>query len=615
MPADMIEPTGPRDGPASAASARLRIMATTDLHARLRPYDYLADAEVPGCGLAVLATLISTLRTEEPNALLFDNGDTFEGSPLADFAAGGTGPHPIAAAMNAVGYDAGTLGNHDFNFGLEPIERAVGQLHFPVVLTNVRRASGEEFLPRSTILTRHIRDTAGAVHLLRIGIVGLAPPQLIDWDWSLLHGRLLAEPIVPAAAAEMQRLRDDEGVDLVIALCHSGIDRLAGPDEGENAVMPLAATGLADAIVAGHTHMIFPGGDIAGARGIDSDAGTVHAVPTVQPGFGGQHLGLIDLRLDRAAGGRWRVTGSESRVLSGADTRPAPQILRLSDGAHAATRTQLDREIGHTDDRLFSYFDLMAHCRIPRLVSAAKRAAAIRALDGRSEAELPVLTTAGPTRAFWPTGDGTHTDIPPGPLRIRDCFTLYAYANRLAVLKLTGAGLRAWLHHSARIFRQIVPGETGQWLIDTTVPGYGFDVIDGVSYRIDVTVPAKGAQGESRIRDLSVDGRPVADDDEFLLATNSYRAGGGGGHVAAAGAEIVVAGQEPIRDVLIEFIGQNGTALPATAPAWRFASAGGTAVIAETGVGAFGHLDRAEEIGARPIGLSNSGGALFEMTL
>jgi len=580
------------------------VLATTDLHANLRSYNYYLDAEGGDPGLARVASVVRKLRAEAGNCLLLDNGDTLQGSPLGDLAAeGGLGrPHPMIAAMNALGYDAATLGNHDFNYGLDFLQEMLADAAFPVVLANLDRADGESLLPRSCVLTRVFTAEDGTPQTLRIGILGVVPPQITQWDARLLTGHVQTHPIVASARAEAAELHD-RGADLVIALCHSGVGAEVDTPDLENAVLPLAASGAVDAIIAGHSHKTLPAPD---------QPGRVHGVPVVQPGFFGSHLGQI--RFDLIHDGRWRVATSEVRLHRGDQAPPDPVLQDLSADSHAATLAHVRRPLGATDVPLETYFSLAGDGPALTLIAQASAAAARHQLDGHPLAHLPLLSAVAPFKAGGRAGPGYYTDIPAGPLSIRHVADLYGFPNGLHVLRVTGADLRDWLDRAASAFHRIEPGRDGQSLLDPDCAGYNFDVIHGLTYRIDVTAPARysadGAQtfpGEGRIRDLCHMGRPLDDGDEFLVVTNSYRAAGGGHFAAAARSETVLASPDTVRDVLTRHITQASPLTPQTDDTWRFVPVPGTSVIYETGPGALRHKARMEVLGLTPLDRTDAG--------
>ena len=171
----------------AAPRLRLRLLGLTDLHANLYPYDYYRDRPDNSVGLARTASLIAEARKESPNCLLFDNGDILQGTPLGDFAADAIAKdpkavHPVIAAMNTLAFAAATIGNHEFNYGLGVLERAYAEARFPVVCCNVRRSDGSPWFPPSVVIERKFVDEAGAPHGLKVGVIGVAPPQIAQWD-------------------------------------------------------------------------------------------------------------------------------------------------------------------------------------------------------------------------------------------------------------------------------------------------------------------------------------------------------------------------------------------------------------------------------------------------
>ncbi|MCE8470221.1 metallophosphoesterase, partial [Rhodovulum sulfidophilum] len=277
----------------------LRLLETSDLHVHIFPYDYYTDRPIDTAGLARTATLIAALRRDVANALLFDNGDFLQGNPMGDYIAHERGLrpgelHPVIAAMNAIGYDAATLGNHDFNYGLDFLLDAIAGARFPVVSANLLPGPlappGLTRLQRHALLDRSVTDGAGRRHRLRIGVIGFLPPQIAIWDRRHLEGRAEGGDIVSAARELVPRMRRD-GADLVVALAHSGIGEPTHVARQENACLPLARIEGIDAILSGHQHQALPGPDFAGIAGVDTETGSIHGKPAVMPGFWGSHLG------------------------------------------------------------------------------------------------------------------------------------------------------------------------------------------------------------------------------------------------------------------------------------------------------------------------------------
>ena len=268
---------------------RLRLIGTSDLHANIFAYDYYRDRPDETVGLSKTATLIAAARTEAANVLLLDNGDFIQGTPLGDWSAEAMqarpgAVHPMIAVMNHLRYDAGTLGNHEFNYGLDVLGATLASAQFPLLCCNIVRPNGDFYFEPYVVLERAMVDEAGASRNLRIGIIGFTTPQIVQWDQSHLTGRATTIGIVEAARLQVPRLRA-LGVDLVVALCHAGISKRPPAPGEENAAVALSGVDGIDAIVTGHQHLLLPGADFQGFPGVDADRGALNGVPAFMPGF------------------------------------------------------------------------------------------------------------------------------------------------------------------------------------------------------------------------------------------------------------------------------------------------------------------------------------------
>lgn len=608
------------DVQATAASGRipfnLRLLATSDLHGHLNAYDYLRAKEDPSRGLTLLASLVEEFRRPGIPTLLFDNGDTFEGTPMAEFSATGQlggsegEPHPMIAAMNVMGYDAATLGNHDFNFGIAPLAKTLSTADFPILLSNIRQNDGRQLWRRSCLIERQVILPGGHTRNVKIGVLGVAPPQLVEWDGAHLRGSLSAEPIVESVVIEADRLRYVSGAEIVILLAHSGFESEQNGGAAENAILPLIETSAVDVIVAGHSHELFP----------SQDSATPYAVPVVQPGAYASHLGVIDLCLAENDDGDVIVEDHDAYVVPAVQAMPAPHLVALSTGAHEATTALLGRSAGQSAIHISSYFTRLAPCPAIHVIAEAQLAAGRRLIDGHPSARLPMLSAAAPTRTGGPDGRGNYTDIAAGPLKYRHSFDLYNYPNRLVILQMQGAAVRQWLEHAALAFRTVLPSRNKQWLINRHVPGYNYDVIYGLTYEIDVTSPsiADQPEGPGRIRNLCFNGRSVDDDEHFTVVTNSYRYGGGGGFEAASSAVAILVTDLFIREIVLEYLRRSAVVADEPTQIWKFSNAGGIPVIAETGGGALQHLEYAERFGLKALAAEPSaegGLAYFEASI
>lgn len=572
--------------PADGTRARIGVLETTDLHSNVMSYDYYRLADDNSLGLDRAATLIRQARKEFANTLLFDAGDTIQGTALADYQALVKKPAcdqelAIYKAMDTLHYDAGTIGNHEFNYGLPflsqvtgtpmdatgvPVEHCKGP-DYPLVLANVFSAkTGQPLYAPWKILDRKIQVRApdGSVHetTIRVGVIGFTPPPILEWDKRNLDGKVTVMGVVDAAKKYVPQVRA-AGADIVVAIVHGGINTAPYTTDMENADWYLAQVPGIDVMLTGHSHQVFPDphnpkSRYAHMRGVDNQRGFVNGVPAVMGDFFGKAIGVIDLNLTYADA-HWQVdkdaTHSEVRLVEPRGEKPvAPdlQIAQIVAPEHAATIAYVKTPIGHSDVPMTTYFVAAGDNSALTLVNTAQRNYVEKYIKSNlpQYADVPVLSAAAPFKAGF-GGPNDYTDVPAGPLAINNAADLYLYPNTLTAVKIDGAGVKAWLEKSANWFNRIDPSKKEpQELVNRHFPTYNFDVIQsGLTYAIDVTKP----EGE-RIEDLRYKDEPVKPDQPFIVVTNNYRASGGGGFPGLNGSNIVLSAPDANRDVLIDYV-------------------------------------------------------------
>jgi len=583
----------------------LRLMETTDLHANMLDYNYYTGQTDIKIGLARTATLIRKARQEiaSSNTFLVDNGDLIQGSPMGDWQqAKGIAPgeiHPVYQAMNTLNYDVANYGNHEFNYGLEFLAESVNDADFEYISANIFKDgsgsdtdSDELYFQPYVLLDREVVDKQGAKHQITVGFIGFVPPQIMQWDKGNLAGKVKTKDIKAMAERYVPEMKQ-QGADIVVAIAHSGISKDAydpGKKE-ENSSLYLADVPDIDAIMFGHSHLVFPSDTFADIPGIDLEAGTLGGVPSVMPGYWGSHLGIIDLSLEYSVeNDSWQVINSrvEARpiVVDGeAVVERDSQIAETLQQAHQDTIEYMSTPIGESSDDLYSFLALVKDDPTLQIVSDAQKDYVETLIQGDVNLEnLPVLSAAAPFKVCSREGicadESSFTTVSRGALALSHAADLYLYANTLVAVKVTGAELKGWLECSASQFHRIDTSvTTPQELVNFAgFPTYNFDVIDGVTYEIDITQPARNDRGcevidqtAERIVNLEYNGQPVSAEQVFIVATNNYRANGG--VFPGTGSDhIVINSPDTNRAILANYIRKNSPIKPTADSNWRFAT-------------------------------------------
>ncbi|WP_432817312.1 bifunctional 2',3'-cyclic-nucleotide 2'-phosphodiesterase/3'-nucleotidase [Sulfitobacter sp. JB4-11] len=626
---------------AATNQAHLRIMETTDLHVHVFPYDYYADKPRDTVGLARTAALIQSVRDEATNSLLIDNGDFLQGNPMGDYIAYERGMsegdvHPVIQAMNTLGFDASTLGNHEFNYGLDFLLKSLAGANFPVVSANVALELGSDptkdktLIPPYVILDHKVTDGTGQEHDIKVGLIGFVPPQIMGWDRRHLEGNVQARDIIETAKAYIPQMKE-AGADIIVALSHSGIGAADHTDGMENASVPLAGLDGVDAILTGHSHLVFPSPTYAEFAGADVGAGTLMGTPATMGGFWGSHMGLIDLLVEKS-GNEWRVVSAESEARpiskrnedrsTTALVESDPQILASVQKEHDETLAYVRRAVGKTDAPLHSYFALVADDPSVQIVSIAQLWYIEQMLKGTEHEGLPILSAAAPFKAGGRGGPEYYTDVPKGDVAIKNVADLYLYPNTARAVRVTGQQVKDWLERSAGIFNQVEPGAKDVVLLNPGFPSYNFDVIDGVEYQIDLSQPSKYDtkgnlldENASRIVNLTYNGAPLDLEAEFIIATNNYRAGGGGSFPGALPETTIFEGPDTNRDVIVRYIVEKGTISPRADANWTFKPMDGTTVLFDTGPAAKAYAADVPGVQIEEAGDGPDGFARFRISL
>ncbi|HDR7710731.1 TPA: bifunctional 2',3'-cyclic-nucleotide 2'-phosphodiesterase/3'-nucleotidase [Bacillus cereus] len=592
MAPQVMPATAHADENTGESTVNLRILETSDIHVNLMNYDYYQTKTDNKVGLVQTATLVNKAREEVKNSVLFDDGDALQGTPLGDYVANKikdpknpvdpSYTHPLYRVMNLMKYDVISLGNHEFNYGLDYLNKVIEKTDFPVINSNVykddhddKEENDENYFKPYHILKKEVVDEAGQKQIVKIGVMGFVPPQIMNWDKANLEGKVKAKDIVATAKIMVKKMQD-EGADIIVALAHSGVDKSEYKEANkmENASYHLATQvpGV-DAVLMGHSHT--------------EVKDVFNGVPVVMPGVFGSNLGIIDMQLKKV-NGKWEVQKDQSKpqLRPIANSKGTPlvesdqKLVNEIKDEHEKTIEYVNTHVGETKAPINSYFSLVQDDPSVQIVTNAQKwyvEQELKKPEYEKIKDIPVLSAGAPFKAGGRNGATYYTDIPAGTLAIKNVADLYVYPNTLYAVKVNGAQVKEWLEMSAGQFNQIDPKKTEeQPLVNIGYPTYNFDILDGLKYEIDVTQPAKYDKdgkvvnaNTNRIVNMTYEGKPVADNQEFIVATNNYR-GSSQTFPGVSKGEVVYQSQDETRQIIVKYMQKIKDIDPAADQNWAF---------------------------------------------
>lgn len=473
-------------GAAPAASAAsfwpftmdLQILATSDTHGKFDPWDYAANKADASGSVAQQATAIKQLRTAD--TLVIDAGDTIQGNSSQLFLQDDV--HPMVAAMNAIGYDVWVTGNHEYNYGMETLQKIIAEQKAKVLTGNVYAPDGTPLADGYTIVKK--KD-------LKIGLIGMVTPNITRWDAVNLTGWTVTNP-VDECRKIIDQIKDQ--VDVLIGVMHMDT-------ENEYGVYGSGVTDLAnacpefDVIIAAHGHKEIPGEEINGVLVIENKNA-------------GATMSEIHLQLQRQWNGRWKVVGRSSESLQIAEYEADPELVALLAPYDERAKADAVIPIGELRGGNMAPDNEVENIPSPMVQDTAL-------LDFINEVQL-YYTGAQVSATAMTSMTGQMRE---GTIRKCDLTSIYTYENTLYKLQMNGAQLRDYMEWSAAFFKTWQPGDL-TIAFDPSTRYYLYDAFEGVNYEIDIS-----QEPGNRILNLTwPDGTPVADTDVFTIAVNNYRA-------------------------------------------------------------------------------------------
>jgi len=473
----------------SAAETRdIVILGTSDIHGNVDNYDYFTDSVPTGSsarGLTKVATYVKNVIAANPNTILIDNGDTIQGTPLAYLfeVLHPDEPSAMATTMNAMGFVAATVGNHEFNYGPAVLTKYQAGADFPLLSANVTGCRDYTFQPYV------IQDVGG----VQVGILGLTPPAVTHWERpENIVGCVFGNAV--DAANQYVPVMKAAGADVIVVSAHSGLDETYGYGEDENFIKFLAneVPGI-DVILAGHAHA-----NVAGQ--------VINNVLITEPNYHTRNLSDIRITVS-GSGSDWAVTAKSSTTPAIGTYAEDPTIKAITQPYHDATVAYINTPIGFAEDAFPGGFQArIADGPMADLINQVQTEAAADA-GFPVDASLAALFT-------------NQAQLNAGDIKLKDAYAVYIYDNTLYVIEATGQMIKDELEWTANYFNQYYYEPTGV-TVNSAVRDYNYDLWSGIEYKLDVTKPVG-----QRVVELKLNGQPLAMDQVVQVALNNYRATG-----------------------------------------------------------------------------------------
>ncbi|MFA6785475.1 MAG: 5'-nucleotidase C-terminal domain-containing protein, partial [Sphaerochaeta sp.] len=522
---------------AEEQAQQLTILATTDIHGNVWGFSYENNKETTNTGMARIATYVEKVRSEVPDVILVDNGDVIQGNIMTDDLYNKReGEHPVIRAMNLLEYDSMTLGNHEFNFGENLINRIQVLANFPVLAANMARVDGTMAVLPYTIVER-----SG----IKVGIIGLTNPNAPRWDGEKTDPFVFA-PVGPACKKVVDIIKDK--VDVIVVVSHVGLypeyDEETGSD-GANKILELCPE--IDVLVVGHDH------------------NTVKKIIGTTAVGGARNLGREVIRFDLELDEQKNIIARSVDVIDMVDYEMSDLIRKNAFimEAHKATTDFISggapSDDGSTSGGVFGQasVDFQMKNEIMGIPEGKLRDTAV--MDLINTVQLKNSGADVSAAALF----ADTSDIKKGDINYGTIFGIYKYDNTLYRVQVTGSELKAYMEWSAACYNQWVPGDISI-SFNPEKPGYLYDMFAGVDYEIDLSKPVG-----HRIVNVMFKGKPLSDSQILTLAVNNYR------YSSALKAQKLVAGTKEwespnsIRDMLVQHIQEQGTIYPKTDNNWR----------------------------------------------
>ena len=538
MAASML-PAAALAAEADAGEKHITILGTSDMHGNIWGFSYEDSSETTNNGMARLYTYIQQVRAEEPNTILIDAGDDIQGTIMTDDIYNKTPeePHPVITAMNYMGYDAMTLGNHEFNWGIPTMQTILSQAEFPVLAANVTDAAGELVTGAGWTIVE--RDG------IRVAIIGVVTPDVPIWDGGK-EG--IDDAVYEAANVAVGQAIDEIGdqADVIVVSAHMGMyaefDEEGGSDSAQKI---LDDNPEIDVLQVAHNHVT------VNEKQGDTVIGGVRN--------GGREIARFDLTLDADN----NVVDSTVEIVDMEGVEPSQEIreIPLVAEAHQKTIDYIAGGTGEDGEPLPPLGSTTAKFQPENEIRGipAGRVMDTAVMDLINKVQLENSGADVSAAALFKDT----SDLPEGDINYGNIFDIYKFDNTLYRVPVTGAELKAYMEWSAECYNQWKEGDINI-SFDPEYPDYLYDMFAGVEYEIDLSKP----KGE-RIQNVMFQGEPLQDDQVLTLAVNNYR------YSSALKAQGLISGTKEwessnsIRDMIVAYFAEHSPVAPEVDNNWK----------------------------------------------
>ena len=526
---------------AQEKAVHITILGTADTHSNLYGFSYEDGKETPNNGMARLSTYVNEVRASNPNTILIDDGDTYQGTILAD-AVYNKKPdvvHPVSKVFNHMKYDAVVLGNHEFNFGMNFVDKIIDELDMPVLGANAIYKNGNKEIEPYTIVEKDG---------IKIGIIGLTNPNTPRWDGEKVDA-VEFKNVAETGKKYAKILKEEKKVDVLVVSAHVGmIPEFDEENGGDGAEKLLEEVPEIDVLLLGHYHT--------------KNAETIGNTLVGSPRNNGRDIVQFDLDITKKDG-EVVITNKAVKTIDMETVEPDQAVRDLIALEHQATIDFINgsgsNEDGEGGGGIFGQAteDFQPANEIQGIPQGKLQDTAV--IDLIAKVQLDISGADVTAVALFQD----KSDIKAGDINYGSLFNIYKFDNTLYTVDVTGKELVAYMEWSAQHYNTWKSGDISI-SFDENVPGYLYDMFKGVNYKVDLSKPA----GE-RIIDVKFKGEPLKEDQVLKLALNNYRYSSGLKAQKLAAANRDWESPKAIRDYIAEYIQKEGQVTPKVSNNWE----------------------------------------------